>query len=174
ELTTNLKKSIKVTMDDSNNVQLVHSFKNCGDTSTSKISLWTLNVLDKGAVATLKLSQQDTGFLPNRNIVFWSYDNIKDSRLECFDDKIVLTWKNIEQAFKIGSTITQPVEVVTKGLKFSIKSQYDEGGEYPDFCCNTELYTNNLMMEIETISSLAEIGAGQSKTHIEEWTLKEV
>lgn len=173
EITIKLQKSIKITMNDKNEVELVHSFKNCGDVATSKISLWTLNVLDKGAVTTLNLSTEDTGFLANRNLVYWSYSDINDSRFQRFQDKVVITWKNIERAFKVGSTITTPVEVVTKGLLFTVQGQYDECGEYPDFCSNVEVYTNNHMMEVETISSLASIGAGQSKTHVEQWSLTE-
>lgn len=172
ELTTGIQKTIKITMADDGSVQLEHTFKNCGDTITPKISLWTLNVLDKGAVTTLPLSTQDTGLLPNRNLVFWSYSDINDSRLQLFQDKVVINWKDIEQPFKIGATITQPIKVITKGLEFVVTAPYDVNGEYPDYCCNTEIYTNNLMMEVETISDMQQLKVGETKTHIENWTLK--
>lgn len=174
ELNTKLKKSMKITMQENGEVEIVHAFTNCGDAPTSKISLWTLNVLDKGAVTTIKMSTEDTGFLPNRNLVYWSYSDINDSRIKVSQDKVVISWKDIKEAFKIGSTVVKPVEVVTKGMLFTVRGQYEDGAEYPDFSCNVEVYTNNFMMEVETISDMECIGAGQTKTHIENWTLTEV
>ncbi len=173
EVTNKLQKSMQITMDDNNNVEILHSFTNCGDTTSPKVALWGLNVLDKGAKAVIPLSTKDTGLLANRNLVLWSYTDIKDSRLDLQQDKITLTWDN-KPPMKIGAIIQEPISVFTKGLKFTVESQYDPQAEYADFSCNTEFYTNTIMMEIETLSSLEAIKAGETKTHLEKWSLNKI
>ena len=71
-------------------------------------------------------------------------------------------------------SIKQAVTVKTKGLKFTLDFDYLEGERYPDFECNVESYTNNIMLEIETLSPLYELQPGETKTHVERWNLQEI
>ncbi len=174
EITTGIQKSIKITMHDDGKVELVHSFTNVAKSVSPAISMWGLTVLDKGAKAYIPLSQEDTGFLANRNLVLWPYTDIKDERLAIENNVVTLTQKNIAQPIKIGTSIKQGVEVITKGLKFSLGFDYLEGERYPDFECNVESYTNNIMLEIETLSPLYTLQPGECKTHIERWNLEEI
>ncbi len=174
EITTGIQKAIKITMQDDGKVELVHSFTNVAGADSPAISMWGLTVLDKGAKAYIPLSQEDTGFLANRNLVLWPYTDIKDERLAIENNMVTLAQKNIAQPIKIGASIKQGVEVITKGLKFSLDFDYLDGERYPDFECNVESYTNNIMLEIETLSPLYTLKPGEKKTHIERWNLEEI
>ena len=174
EITTGIQKIIKITMEEDGNIELIHTFKNVSNKDTTPISLWGLTVLDKGAKAYIPLSQEDTGFLPNRNLVFWPYTDLSDARLEMNNDVVTLTQMDVVQPIKIGGIVQKPVEVITKGLKFTLGFDYLETERYPDFECNVESYTNNIMLEIETFSPLYTIKPGESATHIERWNLEEL
>ena len=126
--------------------------------------------MDKGAKAYIPMSSEDTGLLPNRNISLWSYTNIKDERLDILNDAIVLQQKDIAQPLKVGTFASGKVSVDVKGMKFSIEIDSPEG-EYGDNNCNIETYTNDIMLEIETLSPLKSIEAGQERKHIEKWSL---
>lgn len=171
ESTTGIKKSIKITMDEEGNAVLEHKFSNCSQSATPPIALWALSVMDKGAVAKIPLSTEDKGLLPNRNLVLWSYTDLKDERLTLKNDSLVLTQKNIAQPIKLGAFIKDEVCVDIKGLKFSIAFDTPEG-DYADYCCNVETYTNDIMLEIETLSPVRTLQKGESAVHTEKWRLE--
>ncbi|MDE7337506.1 MAG: hypothetical protein K2N32_05255, partial [Clostridia bacterium] len=135
------------------------------------IALWTLSVMDKGAVARIPLSTEDKGLLPNRNLVLWSYTDLKDERLKLENDCLTLTQKNISQPIKLGVFIKDEVSVDIKGMKFSIAFDSPEG-DYADYCCNVETYTNDIMLEIETLSPVKVLQKGESAIHTEKWRLE--
>ncbi len=170
EITTNLQKSIKITMDANGNAVLEHRFVNKGDCATSRVALWALSVMDKGAKAYIPMSSEDTGLLPNRNLSLWSYTDIKDERLEILNNAIILQQKNIAQPLKIGTFACGPVSVDVKGMKFCIEINSPKG-EYGDNNSNIETYTNDIMLEIETLSPLRSLAVGEEAVHIEKWSL---
>lgn len=170
EITTGLQKSIKITMDENGSATVEHKFVNKGNTATSPIALWALSVMDKGARAYIPISTQDTGLLPNRNLSLWSYTDIKDDRLEILNDSVILQQKNVEQPIKVGTFTCGAVSVDIKGMKFGIEFNSPDG-EYGDNNCNIETYTNDIMLEIETLSPLKSLAVGEEFVHIEKWSL---
>ncbi|MGB9809934.1 MAG: hypothetical protein ACPLSA_07860, partial [Caldanaerobacter sp.] len=44
---------------------------------------------------------------------------------------------------------------------------------YPDFGVSFETYTNDWMLEIETLSPLTKLKPGETVEHVEEWELYE-
>ncbi len=173
EITTGLQKGIKIDMDADGNAIVTHSFVNRGKQPTPRIALWTLSVMDKGAKAYAPISAQDTGLLPNRNLTIWSYTDLKDSRLEIGNDCVKLSHSNNPRPIKIGTFATADVAVEIKGMKFSI-GFYSPEGEYGDYNCNLEMYTNDIMLEIETLSPLVSLGANERAVHTEKWSLTKI
>lgn len=171
ERTTGLQKIIKVQMQDNGDVELTQEIKNIEGKIKTPISAWGLTVLDKGTKATIPLSQEDTGFLPNRNVVFWSYTDIKDERINIENDKIVIQQKNIVNPIKIGLYTTKKIEAEVNGMHFTVEMDEKEG-VYPDYYCNVECYTNNHIFEIETLSPLTGLAPKESLVHKEYWTLR--
>ena len=171
ETTTNLQKSMIIKMNDDGSIVLTQKIENKSNVKTTPISAWGLTVLDKGAKATIDLPNEDTGFLPNRNIVFWSYTNIKDERIDLNNDKLIIEQRNIVDPIKVGLFTQRQINVNVKGQLFSL--QIDKKvGTYPDFSCNIECYTNNHIFEIETLSPLQELEPNECLIHKEYWALK--
>lgn len=170
EETTGIEKSIKITMTEDGNATVEHKFVNKGKNATPPIALWALSVMDKGAKACIPISTQDTGLLPNRNITLWSYTDIKDERLCIQNDKITLQQKNNPQPIKIGTFACGAVSVDIKGMRFTIDFISPEG-EYGDNNCNIESYTNDIMLEIETLSPIKCMQVGEEAIHTEKWSL---
>ena len=171
ETTTHLQKSIKIKMHEDGAVDVIQTITNKGDKKTTPISCWGLTVLDKGTKATIKLSNKDTGFLPNRNIVFWSYTDIKDERINLTNDSLVIEQKNIVNPIKVGLYTEKEVIAKVNNQTFSVRVDKKDG-TYPDFSSNIECYTNNYIFEIETLSPMAELATNESLVHKEYWTLK--
>jgi hypothetical protein len=48
---------------------------------------------------------------------------------------------------------------------------YQPKANYPDMGCSAEVFTNQLMTEIETLGPLTRLAPGESVEHIETWHL---
>lgn len=136
------------------------------------LSLWALTVLKPGGELVIPLSEKDTGYLANRNLVLWHYTRFDDPRLKIHNDKIVV--KSSDKAtspLKLG-TLCQPLTAVyTIGGTVFEKRVSSPDGNYPDFSCNVETYTSALIHEVETLSPLTEVKAGGTLTHKESWLI---
>ena len=63
---------------------------------------------------------------------------------------------------------------LNNGTVFKKEFKYLHGESYPDYGCSTEVFTNNLMLEMETLSPLYKIEGGKSVQHLEKWSLTAV
>ena len=171
EITTGLQKSIIIMMANDGSLEVTQIMKNASKETIKDISAWGLTVLANGAKAEFNLSKEDTGFLPNRNIVLWSYTDVNDERLTISNDKVLVEQKDIVQPIKIGLYTENEVKAEVNGQLFSIRTD-KKVGTYPDFYCNYECYTNNYILEIETLSPLKTIAPNEEIVHKEYWALK--
>lgn len=170
--TTKLQKIMTVTYDGTEfNVE--HKFVNYGD-KVNSCSLWALTVMNKGGTAFYPYTDKDTGLLANRNIVFWSYTNIKDARLSVADNGVVLRQDvKAETPIKIGF-LNQTGEhyYVCGNQMLSVRVEpASDCGRYPDYSSSTESYTNQHMLELETLSEIVDIAPGGSAIHNEYWSI---
>jgi hypothetical protein len=69
-------------------------------------------------------------------------------------------------AHKLGS-----VGYLNAGTLFVKRFEYREGQIYPDDGVNLETFTNEDMLEIETLGPLISLDPGQSVEHTERWEL---
>lgn len=138
-----------------------------------RLCLWALTVLKSGAKMEGKLPTEDTGYLSNRSIALWPYTRLTDPRLKIKDDKVVIKSSvSATGPLKIGY-YNRDIEVkyTYAGTTF-IKLAKGTRGEYPDFYCNVESYTSNLIHEVETLSPMVRVAPGKTLTHTERWLLK--
>lgn len=170
ESTTGLRKTISVEMYEDGNATVTHTFENVSDKTSPAVAIWTLSVMDKGAVAEIPLSTENTGLLPNRNLVLWSYTDIKDDRFTFENSLLKVAQKNRPTAFKIGLFAKEGVTVNIKGMKFT-KDFTVEEGDFADYSCNVECYTCDKMLEIETLSPLRTLKPSERRVHTEKWSL---
>ncbi len=175
EKMTGLKKSVKITMSDDGEITLEHRFDKVGG-EKMECSLWALTVTAPNGVAYVPLSTEDTGWLSNRNLVLWSYDNVRDERFDLRNDAFVIKQDasvDSDNNLKIGtlSPIGKAYEVYSFGMFEKSFAPFASGVKYPDNMCNLEIYTSFRMTEIESLSPMYTLSAGDSATHTEKWRI---
>lgn len=137
-----------------------------------ELCIWSLTVLKPGGVLEAGLPTKDTGYLPNRNIVLWPYTDIKDERLEIRNDKLIVkSSTSATKPLKVGYHNPDIVTKYTFGGTVFVKAAPGGEGAYPDFFCNVETYTSNLIHEVETLSPIVRVEAGKTLWHTERWEL---
>ena len=57
------------------------------------------------------------------------------------------------------------------GHAFIKRHDHDARAVYPDFGCNVEAFTNDDMLELETLGPLVDLKPGASISHPETWSL---
>lgn len=173
ECTTGIRKGMAITMDESGEVTIDHTFYNFTN-KTVNFALWALSVMNKGGLAVVPMSTEDTGLLANRNIVLWPYTNVRDERLTINQTYISLQQEvECSGPLKIGVLNTEGAVYFIRGDKMLEKKfeKADRLGNYVDFSCSTELYTSEHIIEVEALSQLVDITSGETAHHVEVWTM---
>ncbi|MBO5774221.1 MAG: hypothetical protein J6R44_05250 [Clostridia bacterium] len=165
---------LDITFLEEGKVSVKMSLKNItGEEKT--LCLWALTVMKCGAKLVVPLSTEDTGYLANRNLVIWHYNDIKDERFELYNDKLVLNSNPVcKGPFKVGTYLNPIRTEYTYGNTTFIKEVEvtAKANEYPDFCSNMETYTNQYIHEVETLSPLKNVLPGEELVHEEIWSIK--
>lgn len=175
--TVNVQPSMSVLFMKNGELKITHKIKNLGE--KRDLCLWALTVMKSGGTLTVPLSEKDTGFLANRNVVFWHYASVKDERLEICDNKIILKSNvKIPEPFKIGTFVddfkaTYEIEENGKKQVFTKRLEPVASTNYPDFHCNAETYCTHLIHEIETLSPIYSVNGGETVEHVEYWRIEE-
>lgn len=171
EKETNLQKIIEIELECSgSNVKLTHILKNLGSENV-ELSIWPLTCMASGGTHILPLNTDDTGLLPNRFMTFWPYTDFKDDRLNIYNDHIKIKQMNVDKKLKIGVKTKQGWALyINNNEGFLKRFNYSED-LYPDGDCNYEIFTNNYMVEMESLSPLYDICPGQEVSHTENWML---
>ncbi|MDR3216541.1 MAG: hypothetical protein LBT55_03890 [Clostridiaceae bacterium] len=152
---------------------ITNSVENVG-AEDAKIGLWALTVLAKGGELSVPLNTKDTGFLPNRNLVFWPYSDFTDPRFKLHKNSFTLKQTEREGAFKVGCRLDKSVVRYTlngKTLELRADIEKIRSAPYPDMCCNFEAYTNEHIIESEWLTQSAILPTGASLTIKEEWQI---
>lgn len=144
------------------------------DRKPSALCIWALSVCRPGGMLVVPLSREDTGFLPNRNIVHWPYNDMLDRRYALTDEAIfVASDSRMKRALKLGTFLPNIIaQYLIEDTVFIKEIRGDRLGHYPDFHCNFETYTNDLIHEVESLSPIVIVNSGETLVHKEKWTLK--
>lgn len=136
-------------------------------------SLWCLSVMAPGGTALVAQPTENTGLLANRSLIIWPYTRMTDKRMTITDKYITVSQsKDAECNLKIGFNNTLGKAAFIKNGQALVKStEYQHGASYPDNGCSTEIFTNTLFEEVESLSPLKTLSKGESITHVEEWQL---
>lgn len=176
EKTTRIQKEIWITLDPkSSHVTLVHKLTNKGFPAV-EMACWALSVMNAGGVGIYPhepYASHDDDLLPARPMVLWSYTNMADPRWMWGKSLFTLRQDTTnKEPQKLGFLNKQGwVGYLRNKTLFLKRMPYEPGRTYPDFGCNVETYTNDVMLEIETLSPLQMVQRGQSITHTEHWWL---
>ncbi len=170
---TGIQISVKLEIaEDKPEIKISHKIANT-NSRYIKGSVWCLSVMAPGGTALVPQPTEDTGLLPNRTLVMWPYARFSDPRFTLADKYITVAQdKDATEAFKFGINNTCGKAAYINGGQALVKYvEYQNGAEYPDGGCSTEVYTNNLFEELESLSPLYTLAPEESMTHIETWML---
>ena len=174
EKENSIRKEIAIKPFGKDGAQVVHRIQNIGRWPIT-LGCWALSLMEKEgfAVIPIKASKVDReGLLPDRHLAIWPYTSLEDKRLKLTDEHIfVMKNSKVEKPIKIG-TMANPrwAAYVVDGMAF-VKEFSEMEGDYPDFGCSVEVYTNADMLEFETLSPLKTLDPSASMEHTEIWKI---
>lgn len=175
---TGLKKSMDITLAPRGaRVRVLHTLTNEGRKPV-ECSAWALSVMAKSGVAIIpvpKLIPHDERCTPNQNWSLWSYTDMTDPRLKLGPKFILLRQDPRRGPFKLGMAQRQGWAAYLMGDVLFIKHfARKDGAAYPDNDVNFEVYTDENILELETLGPLVTLKPGQSVTHEERWLLTKI
>lgn len=155
---------------------VTHRIRNTG-VWPIELSVWALSVMDQGGVCILPLpprGSHEGNLLPVNTLTFWAYTNMADPRWTWGQKYVLLRQDpNATTPQKVGAMITERwgAYAVHDGLFVKTFPAYDPDLAYADMGCNVETFTNNAMLELETLAPLAMLNPGEAAEHVETWSL---
>lgn len=176
EATTGLVKEIDITLDaGENRVTLVHRLIN-RNLWAIETSPWCLSVMAPGGRAIVPqepFRPQPEALLPARPLVLWHYTDMADPRWTWGTRYIQLRQDPARESMqKVGMLNTLGWAAYALGDQVFIKRYgFDVFASYPDFECNTEIFANGEMLEVETLGPLRKLAPDASVSHTEHWYL---
>ena len=169
----NTQKQIDIILSpDESRVRLIHRITNLGAWPI-ELSAWTITVLNTEGIEIIPQPNKDTDLLPNRQIVLWPYSKMNDKRVYWGEKYIALKQDpNNKAPFKLGINNQEGWAAYARGGHLFVKRYYPQHDTtYPDFGVSFETYTNDWMLEIETLSPFTKLQPGETVEHVEEWEL---
>ncbi len=173
ESTTGIKKDIDISLaTDKPMVTVVHKLTN-QSMWPLELAVWGISVMAAGGKAIIPQPLRQTGLLSNRLVALWPYTKMNDNRVYWGDKYITVTQ---DAQAKIPFKLGMPNEdgwaaYYNDGHLFVKKYTHSMDGTYPDLGCSWETYTNNLMLEMESLSPLKVLKPGETASHKETWYL---
>lgn len=157
----------------SNEIKVSHVLANKGD-EPIEVAPWGLSVMRAGGTAIIPLPPKalHTQLLtPTLSFTHWGYTDITDPRWGWGEKFLFLRQdENVENPQKIGIHSGQDwAAYLNNGNLFIKIAKYLPGVIYPDFGSHFEFFTNDYMLEIESLGALGVLKPGQQVTHTEYW-----
>ncbi len=158
-------------------VTVTHTIRNDGLWSI-KMAPWALSVMAPGGLGIMPLPPRGShgeNLLPNGGLVFWPYTNFADPRWRWgFENICVQQDPKMNTPIKFGMAANIGwIGYANFNALFVKKTTYVEGAEYPDRGTAFQIFSNNRMLEVESLGPLTILEPGQSVTHKETWALLE-
>jgi len=167
---TGLQKSLEIYLTDEAKVIITHRIINHG-TDDVTCAPWAITQFNTGGVAILPQTQNDTGVLPNRSLVLWSYSDMSNPNV-IWGKEYILVSAKMKSPFKVG--FPNPRGWLAYWLKrnlFVKHAEYKAQAEYYDFGSSSESYCNDRLLELETLAPITTIEPGGVVSHVETWVL---
>lgn len=144
-----------------------------------ELAAWALSVMAPGGRAVVPNEEYRAhpgSLVPARPVVVWHFTDMSDPRW---------TWgrRYVQLRQDPAATSKQKAGVlntrgwaayVLAGEAFIKAYPFVPGATYPDMGCNTELYTDPGMLEIETLGPVVRLEPSAHVDHVERWLLARV
>lgn len=136
-----------------------------------ELAPWAITAMAPGTIALVPVPHGPSGLLPVGSLAVWPYSDLSDKRFLAGASFLRISQEKNRPPFKIGSHAARGWCAGTSPNGSLLKRfPYVPGGNYPDFGSTVEVYTNEDMLELETLAPLQSIGPGVSVAHEEVWT----
>lgn len=146
---------------------------------------WALSVMAPGGVEIIPLppkkphpsqvpnaKPQATDFAPNQRLALWPFFDFQDPRFTFGSKYILLRQDATRGPTKIGLAHRAGwIGYLNGGTLFVKRISYEEGKTYPDQGVNFETFTNEDMLEVESLGPLTRLAPGATVEHVESWEL---
>ena len=176
EPTTGLQKQIEIKLSpNEDEVQLTHILIN-HNLWAVETAIWALSVMAPGGTAILPFPPRGPHpefMLPTSILSIWPYTNLSDPRW-LLGERIIMLNQDINNATpqKIGVFASDGWGAYANHNALFIKKvPIHFEGLYPDFGVNFEVFTNEAMLELESLGPVESIPPKGRISHQEHWTL---
>jgi hypothetical protein len=164
-------------------VIVLHRITNIGD-KPADLAPWALTVMAPGSVEVIPLppkrphpgppknARSAEDFAPNQRWIVWPFTDFGDGRWHIGTKYITLRQDAKMGPTKLGMAHRMGwVGILNHGTLFVKRFGYEKGKRYPDQGCNFETFTNEDMLECETLGPRITLEPNKSVEHREEWEL---
>lgn len=111
-------------------------------------------------------------YAPSQELILWPFFDFTDSRWTLGSRYLLLRQDPKKGPTKIGLAHRMGwVAYLNQGNLFVKRITYQEGATYPDMGTNYQTFTNEDMLEMETVGVLTKLAPGQSAELSETWEL---
>ncbi len=160
---------------DAAQIQLVHRLIN-HTLWNVELAVWALSVLNPGGTAIVPLPRRGShpeDLLPTSSLAIWPYVDLSDPRFGFGHKYIRITQNpNVSTPIKLGAAVPSGwAAYVNAGHLFIKQFEYVDGAVYPDLGSSVEVFANDFMLELETLSPIISLAPAASAEHVERWTL---
>jgi hypothetical protein len=174
---TGLEKQIMVRLQPTGSrVEVIHKIRNTRN-SVREFASWALTMMAQGGHGVTGFPPRGTHpeqLAPTNPLVMWAFTDLSDPRWSFTKKYMVLRQdpKNTGQPQKLGTFNPQTWGAyVLNGEVFIKRYKADPSKAYPDFNSSYETFTNQDMLELETLGPLQNVQSGQTVEHTENWSL---
>jgi hypothetical protein len=164
-------------------VTLVHRITNIGEKGTV-LAPWSISVMAPGGVEIIPLppkrphpgspknARSPADYAADQIMVVWPYLDFQDPRWHFGSKFITLRQDPNRGPTKLGlAHKTGGVGYLNAGTLFVKRFEFAEDKPYPDAGVNFETFTNEDMLEIETLGPITVLEPGKTVEHTERWEL---
>ena len=136
---------------------------------------WALSAMAPGGMAVIPLPARiphSSEVLPNQEWTLWGYTDLTDSRFTIGATHIFFRHDSQKGPNKLGLLQKEGWSAyVLNGNLFIKTVPYVKGAVYPDGNVNFETFSDEQILELETLGPLCKLRPGKTVRHIEKWSL---
>lgn len=157
-----------------NEVEITHVLTNRGR-KARQLAPWALTVMAPGGTCIIPLPKKiahTARLTHNQEWSIWGYTDFTDGRWTLGSQFIFFRQSRRRGPGKLGMAQREGWVAYQLGEFVLVKRfAWVEGATYPDGGVNFETFSNEEMLEVETLGPLATLKPGQSAKHVETWKL---
>ncbi|MBI4907929.1 MAG: hypothetical protein HY820_30165 [Acidobacteria bacterium] len=141
-----------------------------------EFSPWALTMMAAGGTAITGFPPRGTHpemLAPTHPLVMWAFSDLSDPRWTITRKYLVLRQDpNNAKPAKIGHFNPETWGAYLLGSDLFVKRYTANPAlPYPDFGCSYETFTNDFMLELETLGPMTRLKPGATIEHVENWSL---